>query len=241
MTYADVNRLTTANGATNSMYSLTEVAKTYRKNGQRIDAVRDLDIRIERGEWLAIQGHTGSGKTTLLQLLGGLDRPTSGQLSLDGRELTALGEAEMTEVRAKSIGFIFQTFNLIPTLTARENVEAALIPLGVDSRERRKRAADALAELGLHERANHLPAELSGGQQQRVAIARAIVKAPLVLLADEPTGNLDERTRDAIIAQLEELWRDHGLTFVLVTHDPAAAARAQRVAQMQNGSLISLN
>jgi putative ABC transport system ATP-binding protein len=173
----------------------------------------------------------------LLQILGGLDRPTSGVVDFDGRDLAALRESQVNRVRASSIGFIFQTFNLIPTLNAQENVEAALVPLGVEVSERRARAAQALSDVGLADRARHLPSELSGGQQQRVAIARALVKRPTVLLADEPTGNLDEVTRDEIIGLLERLWREHGLTLILVTHDSTVAARAQRIGLMQQGQL----
>jgi putative ABC transport system ATP-binding protein len=192
---------------------------------------------IEDGEWLAVQGRTGHGKTTLLQLLGGLDRPTSGSVEFDGRDLARLRETQVTRLRAVSIGFIFQTFNLVPTLSAAENVEAALIPLGTGRAERRRRVAAALESVGLGDRARHLPSELSGGQQQRVAIARALVKQPKVLLADEPTGNLDEGTRDEIIDLLGQLWRDLGLTLVLVTHDSSLARRAQRVGVMSKGRL----
>jgi len=217
------------------MYKLTNVTKTY-QNG-RVTALRDVNLSISDGEWLAIQGPTGHGKTTLLQMLGGLDRPTSGSVELDGQDLAELRESEVTAVRARSVGFIFQTFNLIPTLNAQENVEAALVPLSVPAAERHQRAAKALADVGLADRARHLPSELSGGQQQRVAIARALVKEPTVLLADEPTGNLDEDTRDDIIALLEKLWRDRGLTLILVTHDTPVARRAQRIAVMRNGQL----
>jgi putative ABC transport system ATP-binding protein len=219
------------------MYQLTGVNKIYRKGRRTVPAVRDLDLVIEDGEWLAVQGRTGHGKTTLLQILGGLDRPTSGTVEFDGQDLARLREAQVTRVRAVSIGFIFQTFNLVPTLSAAENVEAALIPLGTGLAERRRRVAAALESVGLGDRARHLPSELSGGQQQRVAIARALVKAPKVLLADEPTGNLDEGTRDEIIGLLGQLWRDLGLTLVLVTHDSPVARRAQRVAVMSKGRL----
>ena len=158
-------------------------------------------------------------------------------MELDGQDLTGLRESQLTKVRATSIGFIFQTFNLIPTLSAQENVEAALVPLGVGAGPRKERARQALAELGLDDRARHLPSELSGGQQQRVAIARALVKKPAVLLADEPTGNLDEGTRDEIMTLLEDLWRDRGLTLVTVTHDSSVARRAQQTAIMRNGLL----
>ena len=219
------------------MYKLTGVKKQYQKGRTTVDALAGVDLVIEDGEWLAIQGPTGHGKTTLLQVLGGLDRPTSGIVDFDGQDLAALRESQVTKVRAASIGFIFQTFNLIPTLSAQENVEAALVPLGVGAKERRARALAALESVGLGDRARHLPSELSGGQQQRVAIARALVKEPKVLLADEPTGNLDEGTRDEIISLLEKLWREHGLTLVLVTHDSSVARRAQRVGVMRNGRL----
>jgi putative ABC transport system ATP-binding protein len=219
------------------MYKLTNVTKDYSKGRETVHALRGVDIEIPDGEWLAIQGPTGHGKSTLLQLLGGLDRPTSGSIDFDGRDLARTREAQMTKVRASSIGFIFQTFNLIPTLSAQENVETALVPLGVSGASRRARAAEALNSLGLGDRLRHLPTELSGGQQQRVAIARALVKEPKVLLADEPTGNLDEDTRDEIIGLLEKLWRDNGLTMVIVTHDSAIARRAQRLGTMRDGKL----
>jgi putative ABC transport system ATP-binding protein len=221
------------------MYQLTGVTKLYHKGRSTVPAVTGVDLTIGDGEWLAIQGRTGYGKTTLLNLLGGLDRPTQGTVELDGTDLGALPETRLTRLRAESIGFIFQTFNLIPTLTAAENVEAALIPLGAGQSERRARVAAALESVGLTDRASHLPAELSGGQQQRVAIARALVKEPTVVLADEPTGNLDEDTRDDIIGLLEHLWRERQLTLVLVTHDTAIARRAQRVGVMTDGHLTT--
>jgi putative ABC transport system ATP-binding protein len=196
-----------------------------------------VDLRIADGEWLAIQGRTGHGKTTLLQVLGGLDRPTAGTVELDGDNLAAMREAELSGVRARSIGFIFQTFNLIPTLSAQENVETALVPMRVKEVERRRRARAALEAVGLGDRLDHLPSELSGGQQQRVAIARALVKQPTVLLADEPTGNLDTETRNEIIALLESLWLAHGVTMVLVTHDRGIARKAQRVGVLDRGRL----
>jgi putative ABC transport system ATP-binding protein len=223
--------------AEETVYRLAGVSKIYRKGGLEIPAVHDLDLHIRTGEWLAVQGKTGHGKTTLLQLLGGLDRPTRGRLDFGGTDLARAAESDIRSVRASSFGFIFQTFNLVPTLTAAENVEAALIPLGVPYHARRERVAAALASVGLADRAQHLPAELSGGQQQRVAIARALVKEPGVLLADEPTGNLDEDTRDEIISLLDTVWRERGLTLILVTHDSAVARRAQRIGLMRNGRL----
>jgi putative ABC transport system ATP-binding protein len=219
------------------MYKLTDVKKDYPKGRQTVHALQGVNLEIADGEWMAIQGPTGHGKSTLLQILGGLDRATSGSVLLDGTDLTRLGEGSMTKTRATTIGFIFQTFNLIPTLTAQENVETALVPLGISAASRKARAAEALASVGLDDRVRHLPSELSGGQQQRVAIARALVKEPKVLLADEPTGNLDEDTRDEIIALLEKLWRDKGLSMVMVTHDSSVARRAQRLGTMRNGKL----
>jgi putative ABC transport system ATP-binding protein len=219
------------------MYKLSSVTKDYPKGRSIVHALRGVDVVIEDGDWLAIQGPTGHGKSTLLQILGALDRPTSGTVEFRGEDLAALRENQLTRVRAASIGFVFQTFNLIPTLSAQENVEAALVPLGVTSGERRERAAQALAEVSLADRANHLPSELSGGQQQRVSIARALVKKPSVLLADEPTGNLDEATRDEIMSLLDQLWRELGLTMVTVTHDSSVARRAQQIGVMKKGRL----
>ncbi|MEU3605560.1 ABC transporter ATP-binding protein [Streptomyces sp. NPDC035033] len=219
------------------MYELIGVTKEYRRGRARVDALAGIDLKIAQGDRLVIQGPTGGGKSTLLQMLGGLDRPTAGSVLLDGTDLATLSESRLTAVRGRRIGFVFQSFNLIPTLTAQENVETALVPLGVKAAERRRRAAEALESVGLGERAGHLPSELSGGQQQRVAIARALVKRPQVLLADEPTGNLDESTRDEIADLLEGIWREHGLTFVMVTHDSALARRAPRLATLRKGRI----
>jgi putative ABC transport system ATP-binding protein len=221
------------------MYKLTGVTKDYPKGRGTVQALRGVDLEIADGEWLSIQGPTGHGKSTLLQILGGLDRPSAGAVDFDGRDLAQLRETEMTKVRAASIGFVFQTFNLIPTLSAQENVETAMVPLGISGASRRARAAEALAAVGLADRGGHLPSELSGGQQQRVAIARALVKEPKVLLADEPTGNLDEDTRDEIIALLEKMWQDQSLTMIMVTHDSSVARRAQRLGTMKNGKLTT--
>jgi putative ABC transport system ATP-binding protein len=219
------------------VYTLSGVTKRYRKRHETVTALDGVTLTIAGGEWLVVRGRTGHGKTTLLSILGGLDRPTAGTITFDGKDLTALSEGAVTRVRAASIGFIFQTFNLVPTLSAAENVEAALVPLGMRAAERRERVAGALDSVGLTDRARHLPSELSGGQQQRVGIARALVKEPKVLLADEPTGNLDEDTRDEIIGLLEKIWRERALTVVLVTHDTDIADRATRVAVMRDGRL----
>ncbi|WP_328887407.1 ABC transporter ATP-binding protein [Streptomyces sp. NBC_00316] len=217
------------------MYTLSGVTKRYTRGKSTVDALAGVDLTIEDGGRLVIQGPTGGGKSTLLQMLGGLDRPTAGSVELDGVDLAKLSEAKLTKVRAQNIGFVFQSFNLIPTLTAQENVETALVPLGGKTSERRRRAAEALDSVGLGERLGHLPGEMSGGQQQRVAIARALVKQPKVLLADEPTGNLDESMRDEVMDVLETMWKEHGLTFIMVTHDSAIARRAPRLATIRKG------
>ncbi|MFD1660895.1 ABC transporter ATP-binding protein [Streptomyces caeni] len=219
------------------MYELRGVTKRYTRGKETIVALNGVDLTIGDGDRLVIQGPTGGGKSTLLQMLGGLDKPTAGSVELDGTDLARLSEARLTKVRSENIGFVFQSFNLIPTLTAQENVETALVPLGAKGRERRERAAEALQSVGLGERLGHLPAELSGGQQQRVAIARALVKRPKVLLADEPTGNLDESMRDEIMDVLEALWKEHGLTFVMVTHDSTIARKAPRLATIRKGKI----
>jgi putative ABC transport system ATP-binding protein len=219
------------------MYKLSGVTKQYSRGKDTVHALRGIDLVIEDGDQLVIQGPTGGGKSTLLQMLGGLDRPTAGSVELDGVDIARLSETKLTKVRAENIGIIFQSFNLIPTLTAQENVETALVPLGLKVSERRTRAAEALESVALAERLHHLPGELSGGQQQRVAIARALVKKPKVLLADEPTGALDEGTRDDILALLDGLWKEYGLTFIMVTHDSHIAKRAPRIATIKKGQI----
>ncbi|BDI21400.1 ABC transporter ATP-binding protein [Herbiconiux sp. L3-i23] len=219
------------------MYTLTGVSKVYDSSKRKVTALTGVDLAIDDGELVAIQGPTGGGKSTLLQLLGALDRSTTGSVTLGGDDLSALPDAKLATIRAEQIGFVFQGFNLIPTLTALENVETALAPLGIDPTERRHRASEALESVGLGERLSHLPSELSGGQQQRVAIARALVKRPRVLLADEPTGNLDEQTRDEIMDLLEAQWREEKLTLIVVTHDSAVAKRAPRRLRIKGGTV----
>ncbi len=228
------------------MYTITQLTKTYAtKDRGAITALRDVDLAIADGELVSIQGPTGGGKSTLLQMLGGLDRPTSGAVTAFDHDFSTMSDDEMTRIRAQKIGFVFQHFNLIPTLTATENVEAAILPANtggkVSGEERRSRALAVLEQVGLADRATHRPTELSGGQQQRVAIARALVKAPEVLLADEPTGNLDEAMRDEIWEVIEHLWSDDGLTVVLVTHDSAIAERTPRRLRIADGALTELN
>ncbi|MFD5269995.1 ABC transporter ATP-binding protein [Streptomyces sp. NPDC058335] len=219
------------------MYELRGVTKRYTRGKDTVHALAGVDLTIPDGDRLVIQGPTGGGKSTLLQMIGGLDRPSEGEVVLDGTDLAKLSEARLTKVRSENIGFVFQSFNLIPTLTAQENVETALVPLGVKAKERRERAAEALKSVGLGERLGHIPGEMSGGQQQRVAIARALVKQPKVLLADEPTGNLDEGMRDEIMDVLHTMWKEHGLTFIMVTHDSAIARKAPRVATIRKGKI----
>ena len=220
------------------IYSLRDVERVYGQGAGEVRAVHDLDLEIGSGEFVVVVGPSGSGKTTLLQLLGALDRPTSGEIHFEGRDLGRMRDGELTELRLRTIGFIFQQFNLIPTLTAAQNVEAALAPAGLDGEARRARAVELLETVGLGGRAAHLPSQLSGGEQQRVAIARALANNPDVLLADEPTGNLDSTTGEEIMALLKSLSTDRGQTVILITHDVAIAAKAPRVIRMQDGQLL---
>jgi putative ABC transport system ATP-binding protein len=215
------------------MYALTEVSRAFRQGDRTVTALDGVTLRIDAGEHVAITGPSGSGKTTLLQLLGALDRPTGGELRLDDEPLSELDDRALTGLRLRRLGFVFQQFNLVPTLSARANVEAALDPLGMGRRERRTRAVDRLDEVGLGDRAGHLPSQLSGGEQQRVAIARALATEPAVVLADEPTGNLDRASADAVADLLGELAGER--TVVVVTHDAELAARAPRVVRLRDG------
>jgi putative ABC transport system ATP-binding protein len=222
------------------IYELQQVAKSYRKGSSIITPLRDVTFSVAAGEFVTVQGPTGGGKSTLLQLLGALDRPRSGTLRLGGIDMGKTSAAEHTRIRAQQIGFVFQAFNLIPTLTAGENVDAALESRGLSRADRDDRVAQALLRVGLADRRGHRPSELSGGQQQRVAIARAIVANPSVLLADEPTGNLDEGMRDEILDLIDELNRD-GLTVIAVTHDRAVAQRAHRRLRLEQGAVRELD
>jgi len=219
------------------LYELDSVSRTFRRGPSEVRAVDDVDLDIGEGEFVAVQGPSGSGKSTLLQLLGALDRPTDGSVQFGGRALEAMSDQELTELRRDDIGFVFQQFNLIPTLTAVENVEAALASRGLDQKARRSRADEVLAQVGLAERRDHLPSRLSGGEQQRVAIARALANGPRVILADEPTGNLDSRTAADVVGLLAQLCDDEGVTIVLVTHDENIARRARRRVGMEDGHL----
>jgi len=234
MTIADAALAAENTDAAAPIYTVEGVTRTYAQKGRVVKALAGVDLEIAAGEFVTIQGPTGGGKSTLLQLLGALDKPTSGSLRLGDTELAGASARELGRIRAEEIGFVFQGFNLIPTLTAAENVNMALEPMKLDRDERRRSVAEALIHVGLGDRGDHLPTELSGGQQQRVAIARAIVKRPRVLLADEPTGNLDESMRDEILALLEGLCAE-GLTMIVVTHDSAVAQRATRRLRLNKG------
>jgi len=218
-----------------SQYELKDVAKFFERGSTTVRALDGVDLVIEAGEFLALEGPSGSGKTTLLQLLGALDRPSAGTVLFEGRDLAKLPDNQLAALRLRSFGFVFQQFNLIPTLTAVENVEVKLAPVGGG----REKALQMLGEVGLAERADHLPAHLSGGEQQRVAIARALSVDPRVVLADEPTGNLDSATGGEIIELLAGLAAEHGSTVIVATHDASLAARAPRRIAMRDGKLAA--
>ncbi len=218
------------------MIELEEVTKTYQMGKVEVPALRGVSLSIGQGEMLAIMGPSGSGKSTLMNLIGCLDVPTSGTYHLEGEDVGSLGDDRLAEIRNQKIGFIFQTYNLLPRLTALANVELPLI-YG-NGRDRRRRALEALEKVGLGDRVRHRPPELSGGQQQRVGIARALVKDPALLLADEPTGNLDSRSSEEIVAILQRLNQEEGLTVVIVTHEPEIAASTHRVIATRDGMVV---
>ena len=217
------------------------VWKIYKLGTVEVAALRGLSIEIKRGEHLAVMGPSGSGKSTFLHLAGALDRPTKGRVLIEGRDPSKLNDDELSKLRNRYIGFVFQTFNLIPRLTALENVMLPLVVRGVDGSERRKRAIEALEQVGLGDRINHRPTELSGGEQQRVAIARAIVTRPRIVLADEPTGNLDSVSAKEIVKVLSQLNRELGITLVVVTHDPEVASAAKRIVRIRDGVIYEEN
>ena len=219
------------------LYELEAVSKVF-SNGAPVRAVDGVDLQIGRGEFVSVVGASGSGKTTLLQLLGTLDRPSGGTLLFEGRDVSRLSDPELADLRQKTLGFVFQQFNLIPTLTAGQNVEAALAPSGMPSAARHARAQTLLERVGLGDRIEPVPSQLSGGEQQRVAIARALANEPDVVLADEPTGNLDSGTSQEIIDLLRRLSRSEGLSIVLVTHDAAIAGGADRMLRMSDGRVV---
>ena len=219
-----------------SVITIADVWKTYTMGTQQVHALRGCSLEVARGEYVAIMGPSGSGKSTLMNVIGCLDAPTQGSYTLDGRDVSRLGDDALAEVRNGLIGFVFQTFNLLPRQDCLENVELPLVYAGVSRKERRERAADALRSVGLGDRMDHKPNELSGGQRQRVAVARALVNRPAILLADEPTGNLDTATSDEIMRLFERLYRQ-GNTLLVVTHEDDIAAHARRVVRLRDGQV----
>ena len=220
-----------------ALVQVRDVHKVYHRGGERLDILSGLSLEVPKGDFLALMGPSGSGKSTLLNLIGGLDKPTSGSVIVAGEPIDRLSEGKLAQWRARHIGFVFQFYNLLPVLTAERNVELPLLLTHLSKTERRKHVTTALAMVGLADRARHFPRQLSGGQEQRVGIARAIVTDPTLLLCDEPTGDLDRRSGDEILDLLQALNREHGKTIVMVTHDPHAAARAKRTLHLDKGAL----
>jgi putative ABC transport system ATP-binding protein len=221
-----------------ALVSIVGVTKQYRKGDQAIVPLRDVSLEVERGDFVSLMGASGSGKSTLLNLIAGIDRPTSGQIIVAGTDIATLSRSALARWRAAHVGYIFQLYNLVPVLTAYENIELPLLLLPLTSAERRRRVAIALEAVGLTDRADHYPRQLSGGQEQRVGIARAIVADPAIVVADEPTGDLDAETTDQILDLLQRLNRELGTTFVMVTHDPKTAAIAGRQLRLEKGQLL---
>ena len=218
-----------------AVVEIRSVSKVYRQGKLEVHALRSLDLTVTRGEFTALVGPSGSGKTTTLNLVGGLDAPTSGTILVEGTDLGALGRRELSQLRRDRIGFVFQSYNLIPVLTAYENAEMVMWVQGVSAGERKKRVMDLLGAVGLEGMEDRRPTELSGGQQQRVAIARAIAADPAIVLADEPTANVDSETAEKLISLMEQLNRDRGVTFLFSTHDHRVVERARRVVRMVDG------
>jgi len=216
---------------------ISDLHKTYNHNGQEVHALQGIDLSIEQGEFSAIAGPSGSGKTTLLNIIGGIDKPSSGEIKISGESMNGLSESELSRLRLERIGFIFQAYNLIPVLSAVENVEYVMLLQGVDKKERRDKALDILKDVGLEKEVNRRPAEMSGGQQQRVAVARAIVSNPEIVLADEPTANLDQKTGSSLLDLMKELNHSRGITFIFSTHDQMVMDRAERLIRITDGML----
>ncbi len=232
--------MTTAEQARPAALEAVDVTRFYGQDGVRVEALRGVTLTVPQGDYVAIVGPSGSGKSTLMHLLGGLDRPSSGILRIGGRDVAALRPDELAEVRNSTVGFVFQSFHLLARTTALDNVALPLVYRGVRGGERRRRAAAMLEQVGLGHRLDHRPNQLSGGEQQRVAIARALVSEPQVLLADEPTGNLDSRTGAEVLALLEQLNTDREVALVLVTHDAAVAGRARRQVHVRDGEISEI-
>jgi putative ABC transport system ATP-binding protein len=224
---------------TDSLIKVRGLDKKYKRGGQDVDVLQGLNLDVSKGEFVAFMGPSGSGKTTLLNLLGGLDLPTAGSITVAGDEVSRMSGSKLTTWRARHVGFVFQMYNLIPVLTAFQNVELPLLLTGLSKSQRKQHVETALTLVGLQDRMHHKPNQLSGGQEQRVGIARAIVADPTFLLCDEPTGDLDRKSADEILALIEQLNREHGKTILMVTHDPLAAERAHSQLHMDKGILVS--
>ena len=220
------------------LVEIRKLSKVYERGKEKIEVLHHVDLDIEKGDFLALMGPSGSGKTTLLNLIGGLDSPTEGTLSVAGRRIDNLSESALAKWRASNVGFVFQFYNLLPMLSARKNVELPLLLTRLGAAQRKRNAAIALELVGLSERSAHKPGELSGGQQQRVSIARAIVSDPTLLVCDEPTGDLDRQSAEEILTLLQQLNREHGKTIIMVTHDPKAAEYASHVLHLDKGTLV---
>ena len=220
---------------------IENVEKTYKLGEILVPALKNTNIELKKGEFVAIMGPSGSGKTTLLNLIGALDKPTKGKIYVDGKDLTTLKEKELTKLRRRTVGYIFQFYNLIPVLSAFENVELPMLIAGLPTKERQERARQLLETVGLAERGDHRPDELSGGEQQRVAIVRALANKPSVVLADEPTGDLDSKTGKEVMQALRDLSRNEGATVIVVTHDPMVANLANRIFEMRDGRIITVH
>jgi putative ABC transport system ATP-binding protein len=221
-----------------TLVSIRNLHKTYQRGPEKVDVLNGLDIDIDQGDFAALMGPSGSGKTTLLNLIGGLDSPTSGSIEVAGQRIDAMKSGQLAQWRSNNVGFVFQFYNLMPTLTAQRNVELPLLLTKLSAAQRRRNAEIALQLVGLADRGKHRPAELSGGQQQRVAIARAIVSDPTLLICDEPTGDLDRASAEEILRLLQTLNREHGKTIVMVTHDPKAAEYATHTLHLDKGNLV---
>ena len=221
------------------LIEIRDLSKVYERGKQKVEVLHHIDLDVEQGDFLALMGPSGSGKTTLLNLIGGLDLPTAGSISVGGQRIDQLGAGALAKWRAAKVGFVFQFYNLMPMLSAQRNVELPLLLTKLSGSERKKRAAIALQLVGLADRASHKPTELSGGQQQRVSIARAIVSDPTLLVCDEPTGDLDRESAEDVLSLLGVLNREHGKTIVMVTHDPKAASRASHIVHLDKGTLVT--
>src|ERR1700694_5296983 len=226
------------NGNSSSLIKVRGLNKTYSRGGEKIQVLQGLNLDVDKGDFVAFMGPSGSGKTTLLNLLGGLDVPSAGSITVDGDEITHMSGSKLTHWRARHVGFIFQMYNLIPVLTAFQNVELPLLLMKLSKSDRRKHVETALSVVGLADRMNHYPRQLSGGKEQRVAIARAIIADPTFLLCDEPTGDLDRKSADEILNLLTRLCNEYKKTILMVTHDPAAAERASATLHLNKGVLV---